>query len=77
MLDKQGRVLGSVKWFDAQKGYGFLRTAAERGDVFVHREHLSKAGIERSLHEKEAVVFAYKKGDKGLIVTDIALAEAS
>ena len=57
-------VKGTVKWFNASKGYGFL--SQENGDdVFVHFSALQGDGY-KSLNEGEAVEFEVTKGPKGL-----------
>ena len=57
------RVTGTVKWFNDQKGYGFL--AYEGGkDVFVHHSAINSEGF-RSLTEGEAVEFSIEDGPKG------------
>ena len=55
---------GTVKWFNAAKGFGFL--ARESGeDVFVHFSAIEAAGY-RSLEEGSKVVFTVTRGPKGL-----------
>jgi cold shock protein len=55
---------GRVKWFNAQKGYGFI--SQEGGDdVFVHYSAIQTEGY-RSLNEGDRVEFEVAKGDKGL-----------
>ncbi|HXN05874.1 MAG TPA: cold shock domain-containing protein [Nitrospiria bacterium] len=57
-------VKGTVKWFNASKGYGFL--SQENGeDVFVHYSALQGDGY-KSLNEGEAVEFEVTNGPKGL-----------
>ena len=57
------RVTGTVKWFNADKGYGFIaREGAE--DVFVHHSAIL-ADCFRSLQEGQRVEFAVEKGPKG------------
>lgn len=58
------RVVGTVKWFNSSKGYGFL--AQENGaDVFVHYSAIQGDGY-RSLEEGQKVEFSVEKGPKGL-----------
>jgi CspA family cold shock protein len=55
---------GTVKWFNATKGYGFL--ARETGeDVFVHYSAIEASGY-RTLEEGARVSFIVKQGPKGL-----------
>jgi CspA family cold shock protein len=56
--------IGTVKWFNAAKGFGFL--ARENGeDVFVHFSAIEAAGY-RSLEEGSKVSFTVTRGPKGL-----------
>jgi CspA family cold shock protein len=57
------RVMGTVKWFNASKGYGFI--AREDGkDVFVHFSAIQSEGY-RSLNEGERVEFSVEESPKG------------
>ena len=57
------RVVGTVKWFNDQKGYGFI--AYEGGkDVFVHHSAINSEGY-RSLLEGDRVEFSIEQGPKG------------
>lgn len=63
------RVVGTVKWFNAAKGYGFI--AREGGeDVFVHFSAIQGAGY-RNLEEGQQVEFTLQKGDKGWQAADV------
>ena len=55
---------GTVKWFNADKGYGFIERESG-GDVFVHSSAIQGVGS-RSLQEGERVSFDVTKGPKGL-----------
>jgi len=58
------RVVGTVKWFNGDKGYGFL--AREGGpDVFVHYTSIEGEGF-RNLMEGQKVEFTIEQGPKGL-----------
>lgn len=58
------RVRGTVKWFNASKGYGFIsREGGE--DVFVHYSALQSEGY-RLLNEGQSVEFTVERGPKGL-----------
>lgn len=55
---------GTVKWFNAEKGYGFI-SQAEGADVFVHYSAIQMNGY-RSLEEGQQVEFEVQEGPKGL-----------
>lgn len=55
---------GTVKWFNASKGYGFIRRESGE-DVFVHYSAIQGEGY-RSLEEGARVSFEVRKGPKGL-----------
>jgi len=62
---------GTVKWFNASKGYGFIQR--ENGeDVFVHYSAIASSGY-RTLDEGAAVEFVVKKGPKGLQAEDVTI----
>lgn len=54
---------GTVKWFDARKGYGFIQPE-EGEDVFVHQSDIQGEGY-RTLNEGDKVKFDIVEGDKG------------
>lgn len=55
---------GRVKWFNAEKGYGFIE-ADEGGDVFVHFSAIQGEGF-KTLEEGEEVTFDVVESDRGL-----------
>ncbi len=57
------RKTGAVKWFNADKGYGFLRQE-DGPDVFVHYSAIQGSGF-RTLEEGERVEFEITEGQKG------------
>ncbi len=57
------RETGTVKWFDNQKGYGFIQRDSG-SDVFVHHTAISGSGF-RSLSEGQRVEFTVVEGQKG------------
>ena len=55
---------GTVKWFNATKGFGFIAPEGGKKDVFVHITALERAGI-RSLADGQAVTFDIEAGRDG------------
>ncbi len=55
---------GTVKWFNATKGYGFIEPEDGSSDVFVHISAVERAGI-ASLNEGQKVSFEVKRGRNG------------
>jgi len=58
------REQGTVKWFNNEKGYGFI-SRTEGDDVFVHHSAIQSTGF-RSLNEGDRIEFDVAKGPKGL-----------
>lgn len=63
---------GTVKWFNAKKGYGFI-TAEDGKDVFVHFSDIQSAGF-KSLDEGQSVTFDMAEGERGPKATNVAKA---
>ena len=61
---------GTVKWFNATKGFGFI--ACEDKDVFVHISAVEAAGL-RQLNEGETVTFETQEGPKGPSAVNISV----
>lgn len=62
---------GTVKWFNAAKGYGFIsRTGGE--DVFVHFKSIVGDGY-KTLNEGDPVEFNVEQGPKGLQATNVTV----
>ena len=57
-------MLGTVKWFSAEKGYGFIERGDEQEDVFVHFSAILDDGF-KTLEEGEEVQFEIVDGDRG------------
>lgn len=54
---------GTVKWFDPQKGFGFIEIEGSK-DIFVHHSEIQGDGY-KSLDEGQAVEFEIRNNDKG------------
>jgi CspA family cold shock protein len=64
--------IGTVKWFNAAKGFGFIQRESGE-DVFVHFSAIQSTGY-RSLDEGARVSFTVKTGPKGLQAEDVNIA---
>ncbi len=62
---------GSVKWFNDQKGFGFI-TSEKGQDVFVHHSGINSTGF-KTLPEGAEVSFDTEKGDKGPRAINVTL----
>ena len=56
--------IGTVKWFNAQKGFGFIQPESGGKDVFVHISAVERAGI-GSLNEGQKVSFDLEESQQG------------
>ncbi len=61
---------GSVKWFNGEKGFGFIAQDAGGPDVFVHYSQISGSGF-KSLDEGQRVEFEIGQGQKGPQAQDV------
>lgn len=68
------RVKGTVKWFNADKGYGFISQAGG-DDLFVHYSEIQGGGF-RSLDEGAQVEFEITQGKKGLQASAVTVVES-
>ncbi len=60
------RYNGTVKWFDSEKGYGFIQLEDGSKELFVHYSEVKKSGYGRtSLDEGQKVTFTIGEGRKG------------
>ncbi len=65
------RVTGTVKWFDAKKGFGFITNDSDQ-DVFVHYSSIRDNGGFRNLEEGQQVEFTLGESEKGPQAQDVA-----
>ncbi|WP_281286435.1 cold shock domain-containing protein CspD [Pleionea sediminis] len=66
--------MGTVKWFNNAKGYGFIRSEEGNEDIFVHYSTINMDGY-RSLKAGQEVKFEVSEGPKGLHASDITPTE--
>lgn len=64
------RIKGMVKWFSAQKGYGFITPSDGTKDVFVHHSGIQMEGY-KTLDEGQNVEFEVENGPKGPQATNV------
>jgi CspA family cold shock protein len=55
---------GTVKWFNAQKGFGFIEPSDGSKDVFVHISAVERAGLS-TLNEGQKVTYELERGQQG------------
>jgi len=67
---------GTVKWFNDAKGYGFIETACEAGDIFVHYGAIIGDGY-RTLNEGDQVAFDVVDSPKGAKAENVAVIAAA
>ena len=65
------RATGVVKWFNDEKGFGFIVVQDQDKDVFVHRQQLVRSGLE-SLKEGDRVSCLIQDGRKGKFATGVS-----
>ncbi len=62
---------GTVKWFNDEKGFGFITPTDGTKDLFAHHSEIRNGGGFRSLAEGSSVEFEVKEGPKGLQAANI------
>ena len=62
--------VGTVKWFNAEKGFGFITPEGGGEDLFVHFSAIQTQGY-KTLDEGQRVEFETKQGPKGLQASDV------
>ena len=63
---------GTVKWFSASKGFGFIAPEDGGADLFIHFSNISGAGY-RNLEEGQRVTFESEEGPKGPQATNVTV----
>ena len=58
--------IGTVKWFNSQKGYGFIQPDDGSKDVFVHISAVERSGM-GNLHEGQKLSFELEQGQRGRV----------
>jgi len=61
---------GTVKWFNADKGYGFIKPDDGSKDLFVHHSEIQVSGY-KSLNEDQKVEYELGQGQKGPCATNV------
>lgn len=64
LCKEKDMAVGTVKWFNAEKGFGFISQDNGGPDVFAHYTAISASGF-RSLEENQRVEFDIQQGQKG------------
>jgi CspA family cold shock protein len=72
MADRQ---TGTIKWFNDEKGFGFIQLDNGGKDLFVHFSEVKKSGYGRvTLDDGQKVTFTIGEGPKGEVAKDVELA---
>ena len=67
---------GKVKWFNGEKGFGFIEQSDGGKDVFVHFSAIQGDGY-RDLNEGDEVEFKVEQGQKGLQATNVSVTNST
>jgi CspA family cold shock protein len=67
---------GKVKWFNGEKGFGFIQQDEGGDDVFIHFSAISGQGY-KSLNEGDEVEYQVEKGPKGLQAANVTVTNAA
>lgn len=73
MAQQQGQQTGIVKWFNPEKGFGFITPDAGGEDLFAHFSEIKSDGF-KTLAEAQRVEFEVKPGKKGMQAANIRVA---
>jgi CspA family cold shock protein len=65
-MERADMPVGTVKWFNSTKGYGFIQPDDGQKDVFVHISAVERAGIS-SLNEGQRVSYELERGQQGKV----------
>ena len=63
--------IGTVKWFNTEKGFGFIEIEGEK-DIFVHISAIQGTDSNKSLEEGQKVQFETEEGPKGLQAIEVS-----
>ena len=70
MKEEKNMSTGTVKWFNADKGYGFITPDDGGKDLFIHHSEIQMGGF-KSLNEGQKVEFEIGQGQKGPCATNV------
>ena len=62
---------GKIKFFDSQKGFGFIDPDEGDKDIFVHRNNIENLGYDQGFKDGESVEFEVEETDKGLSAINV------